>query len=80
MPFIPIIEEPDAEGALADAYREVRMRGRVPAVLKVQGARPKVLRAHLELHREVMGGPSELSRVERETVAVAVSAANGCRF
>jgi len=46
----------------------------------VHGVRPKVLEAHLDLYREVMFGESELSRAERETVAVAVSSANECFY
>jgi alkylhydroperoxidase family enzyme len=36
--------------------------------------------AHLELYRELVFGRSELTRAEREAIALAVSAANGCRY
>jgi len=36
--------------------------------------------AQLELHREPMFGRSELTRAEWEAIALAVSAANGCRY
>jgi AhpD family alkylhydroperoxidase len=32
------------------------------------------------LYRTVMFGPSELTRVEREAIAVKVSAVNGCHY
>ena len=38
------------------------------------------LRAHTAVYRTVMYGPSELTRSERELMAVAVSAANGCHY
>jgi len=38
------------------------------------------LRAHLQLYRTVMFGPSGLTRAEREAVAVTVSAANDCHY
>lgn len=38
------------------------------------------LEAHLQLYRTIMFGASPLSRVEREGVAVAVSAANDCHY
>ena len=41
---------------------------------------PDALRAHLGLYRTVMFGESGLSRVEREAMAVAVSAANECHY
>jgi alkylhydroperoxidase family enzyme len=38
------------------------------------------LRAHVVLYRTIMFGESPLSRVEREAIAVAVSAANDCHY
>jgi alkylhydroperoxidase family enzyme len=38
------------------------------------------LEAHLRLYRTIMFGDSPLSRVEREAIAVAVSAANDCFY
>jgi alkylhydroperoxidase family enzyme len=40
----------------------------------------ETMRAHVALYRTIMYGPSGLSRVEREAVAVAVSAANECHY
>ena len=37
-------------------------------------------RAHYDLYRAIMFGESPLTRVEREAVAVAVSATNGCHY
>jgi alkylhydroperoxidase/carboxymuconolactone decarboxylase family protein YurZ len=39
-----------------------------------------VLQASMALYREIMFGPSGLSRQERELLAVVVSAANSCRY
>jgi alkylhydroperoxidase family enzyme len=36
--------------------------------------------AHVALYRLIMFGQSGLSRTEREAIAVAVSAANGCHY
>lgn len=36
--------------------------------------------AHVRLYRTIMFGDSPLSRVEREAIAVAVSAANECFY
>jgi alkylhydroperoxidase family enzyme len=36
--------------------------------------------AHLELYCELTFGRSELTRAERKAIALAVSAANGCRY
>jgi len=81
MAWIHEAEPADASPALAAAYARVgAARGRVANILKVHSVNPAVMTAHLELYRTLMFGPSELSRAERETVAVAVSAANECRY
>ncbi len=38
------------------------------------------MNAHIALYRTIMFGPSPLTRVEREAIAVAVSAANNCHY
>jgi alkylhydroperoxidase family enzyme len=38
------------------------------------------MKQHYELYRVLMYGSSPLSRIRREMVAVAVSAANGCHY
>ncbi len=81
MAFIRIIEESEAEGALAREHEIARKRsGRVYNVLKIQGARPHVLRASVRLYLEIMYGESALSRAEREMVAVVVSQVNSCHY
>lgn len=40
----------------------------------------EALAAHVRLYRAIMFGESPLSRVEREALAVAVSAANDCHY
>lgn len=81
MAWIATIPETSAEGELREAYRAVRAaRGEVANIYQVHSAHPRVMTAHLELYRELMFGPSELPRAERETLALAVSATNGCRY
>jgi alkylhydroperoxidase family enzyme len=81
MTWIKIIDVPEAAGALRDAYEEVASaRGEVGNILKVHSLHPKVLTAHLHLYRELMFGRSELSRAERETIALAVSVVNRCHY
>ncbi len=81
MTWIKVIDVPEAEGALREAYDEVAPeRGEVGNILKAHSLHPKVLRAHLRLYRELMFGKSELTRAERETIAVAVSVVNHCHY
>jgi alkylhydroperoxidase family enzyme len=79
--WIRLIEDASAEGAVREAYEEAEAaRGRLSNILRVHGVHPDVLTSHLRLYVEVMFGRSELTRIERETIAVAVSSVNGCRY
>ena len=49
-------------------------------ILASHSLNPAALEAHLALYRTIMFGESPLSRVEREAIAVAVSAANDCHY
>ena len=81
MAWIRITDEAEAAGELREAYRQVAAaRGRVANILKVHSVSPPAMTAHLELYRRLMFGPSELSRPEREAIAVAVSTANACHY
>jgi uncharacterized peroxidase-related enzyme len=81
MTWIKVIDVSEAEGPLRDAYSEVAStRGEVGNILKAHSLHPKVLTAHLHLYRELMFGRSELSRAERETIAVTVSVINKCHY
>ena len=81
MAFIRVIQEDEAEGALAREYAAgLRRAGRVFNVVKIQGLRPRALRASIGMYAQVMHGESELSRAERELIAVVVSQANDCHY
>ncbi len=81
MAFIRQITPQAAQGELAQIYSAaVRRAGRVYKILQVQSLNPAVLSASLELYRAIMLGPSPLSRVEREALAVTVSRTNDCFY
>jgi len=66
---------------LADVYREIAGRsGSVAHVLRSQSLHPEALRDHYRLYRTVMFSRGELTRAQREAIAVAVSSVNGCRY
>ncbi len=54
--------------------------GFVPNVLRAWLLRPEKLRAFIRAYDELMLGPSGLSKLEREMIAVAVSAENRCYY
>jgi hypothetical protein len=81
MAFIRLIEESEATGALAHDYDEaVGRAGRVFNIVKAMSLNPSVLRSSIRLYRDIMFGPSELTRIERELLAVVVSATNDCFY
>ena len=81
MAYIRTIDEPEASGSLAREYENARQRtGKIFNILKVQSLAPEALRASISLYLAVMHGPSELTRAERELIAVVVSAINECHY
>ena len=82
MAWIRTIPPAEAQGTLRRLYDEALARaGKVFNVVRLQGLRPDVLEASIELYRRLMlapGGP--LSRARREMIAVAVSRANDCHY
>lgn len=49
-------------------------------ILRIHGVHARTMRLHYDLYVELMRGPGPLSRVQREMLAVAVSAVNHCRY
>jgi uncharacterized peroxidase-related enzyme len=81
VPHIRLIDEDEADGALREEYdAAIERAGKVFNIVKSMSLRPAVLQASMALYREIMFGPSGLSRQERELLAVVVSAANSCRY
>ena len=64
-------------------YLDVPEPERVPDsdnILRIHGVHPRSQRLHYDLYRELMFGAGPLSRVQREMIAVVVSAKNDCRY
>jgi uncharacterized peroxidase-related enzyme len=81
MPWIRVIDEPEAEGPLKQIYDEIkRTRGKVANILKVHSLRPDALKAHLDFYLTLMFTPGGLRRLERELLATVVSVLNGCAY
>jgi alkylhydroperoxidase family enzyme len=62
---------------------DIPLEDRVPDqdnILRVHGVHPRAMPLHYDLYRELMHGPGPLTRVQREMIAVVVSATNGCHY
>ncbi len=81
MAWIKMIPPAEATGELADVYKAIQgAAGDVANILTVEGLNPAALRAHYNFYKVIMFGSSDLSRAQREMVAVVVSTANHCHY
>ena len=81
MSKIKIIDYPEAEGRLKEIYDElINKRGKLAGIHKAQSLRPESIVRHIDLYMEIMFSRSELSRADREMMAVIVSVSNGCEY
>ena len=81
MSWIQEIEVGEADGTLEEMYAELtKKRGKISNILKVHSLNPAALGNHLDLYMTLMFGKSGLSRLEREAIAVVVSANNECEY
>jgi uncharacterized peroxidase-related enzyme len=78
---LPIADPAGLDDDLQAVYAKcVENLGFVPNVLQTYSLRPRRLRNFMAMYNELMLGPSGLSKLEREMVAVVVSAANRCYY
>jgi uncharacterized peroxidase-related enzyme len=81
MPYLRQIDVDEATGELKREYdAAIGRAGKVFNIVKAMCLRPSVLRSSMELYKAIMFGSSELSRAERELLAVVVSRANDCHY
>lgn len=81
MSRIKVIPPAKATGRLKEVFSEIeKQRGQVSEVLKIQSLRPESIAKHMDLYLEIMFSGSELSRAQREMMAVVVSIANNCSY
>ncbi len=81
MPHIKTIDYPESDGRLREIYDDlIQKRGQLAEVHKIQSLRPESIVRHMDLYMEVMYSRSELSRAQREMLAVVVSVCNECLY
>ena len=81
MAFIPYVPYDDATGALKELYaRYAGIHGTVDNIIRIHSLNPPSMTHHVQLYAHLMRGRSPLSRVQREMLAVTVSAANDCFY
>lgn len=81
MAHISCTPRSDAGPELAAALdRCADAAGSVDNILRIHSLDPPSLEHHYRLYRHLMAGPSPLSRIRREMIAVVVSAENDCFY
>lgn len=81
MAWIEEILPEDADDELRELYeRVVEPDGSVDHILRIHGIHPRSLGDHFELYVTAMRRASPLSKLQREMVAVVVSAINDCHY
>ena len=81
MAHIPYVPADQAEPALARLYdRYADRTGKVDNILRIHSLNPPSMRHHYDLYRHLMAGRSPLTRMQREMIAVAISAENDCFY
>ena len=81
MADIPYVPYDEARDTLADLYR--RYGGpemKVDHIIRIHSLNPPSMEHHVQLYAHLMRGPSPLSRIQREMIAVTVSAVNECFY
>jgi len=79
--YIPYVEYEAAERPLTELYRRYGgPKGEVDNILRIHSLNPPSLEHHVRLYSHLMRGKSPLSRIQREMIAVTVSAVNDCFY
>ena len=81
MAWIDVINEDEATGRSAELYAKmVEPWGGVDNIMKIHSLNVPSLKAHFEIYSTLMRGRSDLSRAQREMIAVVVSQINRCHY
>jgi uncharacterized peroxidase-related enzyme len=81
MAWIKVIQEDEADGRLKKLYdKYTDPWGGVDNILKIHSLNVKSLKAHYDFYAHLMRGKSDLSRIQREMIAVVASAVNRCHY
>ena len=81
MAWIKTIKENAAQGSLKEFYQKHMSPERmVDNILKIHSLNVPSLQGHYDFYRTLMYGKSDLSRVQREMIAVVVSVINKCHY
>ena len=81
MAWIDMVPEEKAEGKLGELYKKyMEPWGGVDNIMKIHSLNVKSMETHFNLYAHLMRGRSELSKIQREMIAVVVSTIDKCHY
>jgi alkylhydroperoxidase family enzyme len=81
MAFIRFVPPEEASTKLAELYHRYQEPwGGVDNIIRIHGQNPAAMETHYRLYAIAMRGRSPLTRIQREMIAVVVSALNDCYY
>ena len=81
MAWIEVIPEEEATGRLKELYQKYKEPwGCVDSIIAIHSLNVKSMQTHYDFYAHLMRGRSDLSRIQREMIAVIVSAVNRCYY
>ena len=81
MPYLKVINENEASGELKKVYEQIgSARGKLSNIMKIHSLMPDTMIKHLELYLSIMFSKTNLTREEKEILAVVVSKNNNCDY
>lgn len=81
MAYIRYLSAAEAGPRLSTLYQSYAgAAGKLDNILRVHSLDPPSMKHHYDLYRHLMTGPSPLSVLQREMIAVAVSVENDCFY
>ena len=81
MPWIDVISHEHASGSLKRQYDDAVSRaGKIYNIVSIMSQNPATMKVSMEMYGAIMLSPSDLSRAQREMMAVVVSAENHCVY
>jgi uncharacterized peroxidase-related enzyme len=81
MPYIKVIDENSSSGELKIIYEKIKSaRGKLSNIMKIHSLMPDTMIKHLELYLAIMFSKTNLTREEKEILAVVVSKINQCDY
>lgn len=81
MPHVHVVPYDESRGVIREEYdAAVARAGRIWNIVSIQSQLPEVMQDSMRIYRSIMYGKSQLTRAQREMMAVVTSQVNECHY